>query len=225
MKKILLLEDDINLSKMIALALETYKYETVQVSTIFEAKEIIDEKSFDMLLFDVQIKNKKSFELASTIQDKYDIPIIFISALDDELNIVTALNLGGDDYITKPFSIAVLVSRIEAVLRRSSKNSFESVNSKSIILNLNHHQVSRNDELIELTVIEYKLLKCLMENAQRIVEKDTLMQAGWDESIYIDDNTVAVNIYRLRKKINTETEIIKTVRGLGYMFIEECVKR
>ena len=224
--KILLLEDDTSLAEMIKLSLDNEKYDVKICNTIGAARSEVESGSYEMLLFDVQINNDKSFGLAKEIIESKEIPIIFISAIDDELSIISALNLGGDDYITKPFSIGILTSRIEAVKRRVSQKKVTQFVSKDIILDTENMKVVVDKDEIVLTVIEFRLLKHLMENSQKVITKDSLAYAGWEDDNFVDDNTVAVNIYRLRKKIEKNNiEYITTVRGLGYIFSEECYKR
>lgn len=227
MKRLLLLEDDTALSSMIELSLKQYEYELDCFSTIEEAQSAVEQKVYDLLLLDVQIDNDKSFGFTQRVRSRSDVPIIFISALDDEMHIMSALNIGGDDYVTKPFSMGVLVSRIEAVLRRSGSREVREISSEDILLDLAKLTVTVAGTEVDLTVTEYRLMRYMMENPRKIISRTSLAVAVWEESELVDDNTVAVNIYRLRKKLEDagKDEIIKTVRGLGYQFTGECVQR
>lgn len=229
MKRILLLEDDTSLAYGMKVALENNGYYVAHVSTIKEARTESKNDLFDLYLFDCILPDGNSFELFNELKSINSTPAVFLSALDDEVNIVTGLNIGGDDYITKPFKLAELISRINAVLRRVNKTHITSLSSKEIILDIEQMKLSKSGTLIDITITEFKILRLLMENAQSIVSKDDLFYKVWDiDSNFVDENTLAVNIRRLRNKMEDDSSspmYIKTVRGVGYVWDLGCEKR
>ena len=197
MQKILLLEDDLNLNRGIALLLSREGYEVRQVYTIKEAKEAFQKGDYALVISDI------------TLPDG--------TALDQEIDIVNGYDTGADDYITKPFSLMALVSKVNALMRRLSKVQAQIMSSGEITVHMKTMQVYKGDEPVTLSKKEFSLLLYLWENAGQIVSKESILEHVWDiDGQFVDDNTVTVNISRLKNKLGTEE--IANVRGLGYIW-------
>ena len=226
MNKILLLEDDLSLIGGLSFALKKQGFEIENARTIKEAKECWRKNRYNLLILDVSLPDGCGFEFCKMVRKESEVPIIFLTASDEEMNIIMGLDIGGDDYITKPFKLGVLVSRVNALLRRTKsirKNDAELV-SNGIKINLLQTVVYKNGEQIELTAGEYKLLCLFMQNPNIVLTKDQILQRLWDcDADYIDSSTLTVYIRRLRIKVEnnpSEPEMILTVRGMGYKWNE-----
>lgn len=221
MNRILLVEDDSTLAIGIEYSLKNEGYEVDVSETILEGKELFEENRYRLVLLDVMLPDGSGYELCKEIREKSNTPIIFLTACDEEVNIVMGLDIGGDDYITKPFRIRELISRIKAVLRRYEEDSYGDIlMSEDIKMFFLEGKVEKNGEEIFLTPIEYKLLVHFMKNPNQILSRNTMLERLWDTSgEFVDDNTLSVYIKRLREKIEDSSstpKYIKTVRGLGY---------
>lgn len=222
MSKILLLEDDLSLITGLTFALQKAGYELDVVKTIKEAENICILKRYDLLILDVTLPDGSGFEICKKVRQFSKVPILFLTASDEEINIIMGLDIGGDDYITKPFKLAILMSRINALLRRA--NNFNStdteLNSNNIKVLLLQCQVYKNGILLDLTAAEYKLLCFFMKNPNNILSKEQILNQLWDsEGSYVDSNTLTVYIRRLRTKIEenpSEPKMLLTVRRMGY---------
>ena len=222
MSKILLLEDDLSLITGLTFDLEKADYELDVAKTVKEAENICVSKEYDLLILDVTLPDGSGFEICKKVRQFSKVPILFLTASDEEINIIMGLDIGGDDYITKPFKLAVLMSRINALLRRA--NNFNStdieVSSNNIKVFLLQCQVYKNGILLDLTAAEYKLLCFFMKNPNRILPKEQILHQLWDsEGSYVDSNTLTVYIRRLRTKIEdnpSEPKMLLTVRRMGY---------
>ncbi len=222
MSKILLLEDDLSLITGLTFALQKAGYELDVVKTIKEAENICILKRYDLLILDVTLPDGSGFEICKKVRQFSKVPILFLTASDEEINIIMGLDIGGDDYITKPFKLAILMSRINALLRRA--NNFNStdteLNSNNITVLLLQCQVHKNGILLDLTAAEYKLLCFFMKNPNNILSKEQILNQLWDsEGSYVDSNTLTVYIRRLRTKIEenpSEPKMLLTVRRMGY---------
>ena len=226
MNRILLLEDDLSIINGLSFALKKLGFEIENARTIKEAGEFFRRDPYDLLILDVSLPDGCGFEFCRMVRRESEVPIIFLTASDEEMNIVMGLDIGGDDYITKPFKLGVLISRVNALLRRTKgikKNDTELV-SNGIKINLLKAQVCKNGEQIELTAGEYKLLCLFMQNPNIVLTKDRILQRLWDcDANYIDSSTLTVYIRRLRMKVEnnpSEPEMILTVRGMGYKWNE-----
>ena len=226
MNRILLLEDDLSLISGLSFALKKQGFETENARTIKEAGEYWRKGRYNLLILDVSLPDGCGFEFCKMVRKESEVPIIFLTASDEEMNIIMGLDIGGDDYITKPFKLGVLVSRVNALLRRTKsirKNDAELV-SNGIKINLLQTVVYKNGEQIELTAGEYKLLCLFMQNPNIVLTKDQILQRLWDcDADYIDSSTLTVYIRRLRMKVEnnpSEPEMILTVRGMGYKWNE-----
>ena len=222
MKRIFFVEDDLSLINGLAFALKKQGYEIDIARTKTEAMEMWDDSRFSLVILDVSLPDGTGYEICEKIRETSKIPIIFLTAADEEMDIIMGLDMGGDDYITKPFKLAVFLSRINALMRRSENfsqpDSF--LVSKNIKLDLMKHEVYKNDEKLDLTSSEFKLLSLFMENPDIVLSSDSILEKLWDcEGKYVDNNAITVYIRRLRKKIEDDPgkpENIVTVRGAGY---------
>ena len=230
MNRILLLEDDLSLISGLSFALKKQGFEIENARTIKEAGEYWRKGRYNLLILDVSLPDGCGFEFCKMVRKESEVPIIFLTASDEEMNIIMGLYIGGDDYITKPFKLGVLISRVNALLRRTKsirKNDAELV-SNGIKINLLQTVVYKNGEQIELTAGEYKLLCLFMQNPNIVLTKDQILQRLWDcDADYIDSSTLTVYIRRLRIKVEnnpSEPEMILTVRGMGYKWNENIGK-
>lgn len=221
MQRILLVEDDSTLSMGIEYSLKNEGYNVHLANNVALGKELIDKNHYDLILLDITLPDGNGYDLCRYVRKDKKTPIIFLTALDEEVNIVMGLDIGGDDYITKPFKIRELLSRIKAVLRRYSPKSLEGILRSGDIKVLQiEGKVYLDNEEIFLTPSEYKLLVFLMINPNKVLSRNTILEKLWDiEGDFIDDNTLSVYIRRLREKIEKDSSdplYIKTVRGVGY---------
>ena len=230
MNRILLLEDDLSLISGLSFALKKQGFEIENARTIKEAGEYWRKGRYALLILDVSLPDGCGFEFCKMVRKESEVPIIFLTASDEEMDIIMGLDIGGDDYITKPFKLGVLISRVNALLRRTKsikKNDAELV-SNGIKINLLQTVVYKNGKQIELTAGEYKLLCLFMQNPNIVLTKDQILQRLWDcDANYIDSSTLTVYIRRLRIKVEnnpSEPEMILTVRGMGYKWNENIGK-
>ena len=222
MSKILLLEDDLSLINGLSFAFRKQGFELAVVRTLKEANELWGEGKYDLLVLDVSLPDGTGYEFCKKVRQVSKVPIIFLTASDEEMNIIMGLDIGGDDYITKPFKLGVLVSRINALLRRAKGfNSTDTeLQSNGIKVHMLQGQVFKNEKLIDLTAAEYKLLCLFMKNPNVVLTKEQILDKLWDcEGNYIDNSTLTVYMRRLRMKIEdnpSEPQMLLTVRGMGY---------
>lgn len=222
MKKILLVEDDSSLVKGLLFALEKQGYGVDSARSGAEALELWQPGKYDLVILDVSLPDGSGFDICRSIRLQSGVPILFLTAADEETDIIMGLDIGGDDYITKPFKLAILLSRINALLRRSGHFENEPVTLRSgdIRMDLLNGTVYRGDERIELTSGEYKLLRLFLENPDRVFSPDQLLAHLWEcDGNFAERNTITVYIRRLRLKIEEDPADpvrIVTVRGFGY---------
>ena len=197
-------------------------FELAVVRTLKEANELWGEGKYDLLVLDVSLPDGTGYEFCKKVRQVSKVPIIFLTASDEEMNIIMGLDIGGDDYITKPFKLGVLVSRINALLRRAKGfNSTDTeLQSNGIKVLMLQGQVFKNEKLIDLTAAEYKLLCLFMKNPNVVLTKEQILDKLWDcEGNYIDSSTLTVYMRRLRMKIEdnpSEPQMLLTVRRMGY---------
>lgn len=222
MNTILLLEDDLSLISGLSFALQKAGYQLEIARTLRQAEGLWQEGKYNLLILDVSLPDGSGFAFCEKVRQTSQVPIIFLTASDEETSVVMGLDLGGDDYITKPFKLAVLLSRINALLRRSQRfqPAPAELNSNGIRLLLLEGQAYKDGAPVDLTAGEYKLLRLLMENPDIILAAEQILSKLWDcDEHFVDGNTLAVYIRRLRAKIednpNRPTRII-TVRRMGY---------
>ena len=219
--KILIIEDDRIIAESIKKHLEKWDYKIYCVTDFKEViREVIGFKP-ELILLDITLPFYNGFYWCNEIRKFTKIPIIFISSADDKMNIVTAMDMGGDDFISKPFDLAVLTAKINALLRRSYsfKANVNVIEHKGVILNLSNTEIANGDKSIELTKNEFKIMQLLMENAGQMVSRDTIMIHLWDSESFIDDNTLTVNLTRIRRKLSLigVNDYIITKKGMGYL--------
>lgn len=220
---ILLVEDDITLAMGIEYSLKNEGYQVDIAGTLIEGKDLVDRKNYDLILLDIMLPDGSGYELCRHIRKHKLTPIIFLTAQDEEVNVVMGLDIGGDDYITKPFRIRELISRIKAVLRRTSNFRKENILiSNEIKLNILESKAYVKGKPIQLTPSEYKLLNFLMRNPRHALSRARILENLWDiDGDFVDDNSLSVYIRRLREKIEKDPsnpQYIKTIRGIGYMW-------
>lgn len=227
MSNILYVEDDLSLIDGLKYTLETNGYIVDIARTVKEALPLLKNNQYDLLLLDVTLPDGTGFDICREARKLSTVPIIFLTASDEEINIVRGLDMGGDDYITKPFKLNELLSRIKALLRRSLKFSQADtvLEANGIRIDTAERLVWKNDILLELTLIEYKLLCLFMQNPNHLLTREIILDRLWDgNGNYVDDNTLSVYVRRLRNKIeNTPNapKFLLTERGFGYKWIVE----
>ena len=233
MKTVLLVEDDRAVALAVIYSLKKEGFDVIHAPNLKTAREMLND-SIDIILLDLMLPDGDGYELCSEIREaQNDIPIIFMTACDEESNIVLGLDLGADDYVTKPVKIRELVSRINAVLRRKSgilkkKEERQIVQSESIEIDIGGHIIKKNGQELSLTLSEYKLLLLLVENSPNVLTREIMLEKLWDsEGNFIDANAISVYIKRLREKIEDDSKnpkFITTVRGVGYKWLPKVVK-
>lgn len=220
MQKIMIIEDDTAIQEELALLLENEGYTPLVVTNFTEIPEQAVLERPDLILLDIGLPGRDGFSLCAALRKAVSAPIIFVTSRDAGVDEVRALSLGGDDYITKPYSVPVLLARIKAVLRRSldEPEPADVLEAGGLRLSLTKGVVSANGKATELTRNELQILACLMTHTGQIVSRADLIDALWDNQIYIDDNTLSVNMTRLRGKLAEIglPDAIKTRRGMGY---------
>ena len=223
---IFLLEDDEAIGIALTYSLQSEGYEVMLAKSIREAKSVIDNNTFSLYLLDLTLPDGSGYDICKAVKAQGDYPVIFLTAYDDEANVVMGFDLGADDYIAKPFRLKELLARIKSVLRRYSKETADGIiNIQNIRVNTNEARVFKNDEEVILTAMEYRLLLTMLNNRGMVLTRNKLLEDIWDiEGDFVNDNTLTVYIKRLRNKIEdepAEPKIIKTVRGMGYIIDEK----
>lgn len=222
MNRLLLVEDDLSLVNGLSFAIKKQGYELEIARTCGEADAVWSDENYDLVILDVSLPDGSGLDLCKKIRQNSKVPIIFLTAADEETDIIMGLDLGGDDYITKPFKLAVFMSRVNALLRRSNNFSQPAteLNSNHIKVQLLKGEVYKDDEQLELTASEYKLLCLFMENPNMVLSSEQILSKLWDcNENYVDSNTLTVYIRRLRTKIEEDPsnpKRILTVRRMGY---------
>ena len=223
MKNILMVEDDSTIAFAVKYAVEQESFNLDIASDSNQAREIVSTKVYDLILLDVMLPDGNGYEFLKDLRKHdEDTPVIFLSACDEEVNIVMGLDIGADDYITKPFRVRELISRINAILRRKGKiqDNKKIIKFKNISIHTLEARVFKNDEEIILTSAEYKLLLILIQNKNVVLTRAQILEKLWDVTYdFVNDNTLSVYIKRLREKIEEDSskpEYILTVRGVGY---------
>ena len=236
----LIVDDDITIAENTAEYFNIFDISTAYVTSYDEAVSFLEENETSLVLLDINLGERSGFELCKKIRQEFDMPILFISARKSDDDILTALNIGGDDYISKPFTLNILLAKVKAVLGRYEKavsaakaaqdkngtavdNSFEADGkidiSENMFLDISTHKIVKYGEEIDLKVREYNMLLYLLENRGRVVTKDELLKVVWEDE-YIGEGTLPVHARRLRKKIEEDPDdpkILKTIWGVGYI--------
>ncbi|MCR5119837.1 MAG: response regulator transcription factor [Lachnospiraceae bacterium] len=236
--KCLIVDDDVTIAENTAEYFNMFDLPTSYVTNYDEAIEFLESNEVSLILLDINLGERSGFELCKRIREDYDMPIFFISARKSDDNALMALNIGGDDYISKPFSVNILLAKVKTVLARyekaaeavkaaTSQNKAETEIkererielSPGLFLDTSTHKLVRGEEIIALTLMEYKMLLYLLENRGRVVTKDELLESVWEDE-YIGEGTLSVHTRHLREKTEKDPknpDIIKTVWGVGYM--------
>lgn len=222
MQKILIIEDDLDLQEGLAFSLEAEGYKTVCAARKEEGLARFIKEGFELILLDCNLPDGNGFDLCKELRSHSKIPILMLTARDTEIDEVKALELGADDYMTKPFSLAVLKARIKKLLQRGENPRL--ITSGSISIDKDSCKVFKETEEIACSKVEYRLLLYFMEHKNQVLSKEQILERIWDkDGKFVDENIVSVNIRRLRTKIEadpTSPEYLKTVYGLGYLWKE-----
>ena len=224
MRNILMVEDDSTIAFAVKYAVEQEGFNLDIAENLENARKIVNSKEYDLILLDVMLPDGNGYEFLKQLREHdEDTPVIFLTACDEEVNIVMGLDIGGDDYITKPFRVREFISRINAILRRKGKSQDSNkkiLKFKNISIHTLEARVFKNNEEIFLTSAEYKLLLILIQNKNMVLSRAQILEKLWDVTYdFINDNTLSVYIKRLREKIEDDSskpQYILTVRGIGY---------
>ena len=221
MYRSLIIEDDMTIAHALANHLERWDYETRCAEDFKYVTEVFLEYDPQLVLLDVMLPFFNGFHWCQEIRKISKVPIIFLSSANDNMNIVMAMNMGGDEYIEKPFDLNVVTAKVQAILRRaySFQGSVNVMEYHGAVLHLNDAVISYRNRELELTKNEFRILQMLLENRGKIVSRDDLITRLWESDEFIDDNTLTVNIARLRKKLEQLglDDMIRTKKGIGYM--------
>lgn len=222
MNKILLVEDDLILNEGLTYSINKAGYQIDSAKTVQESLNLYKTNQYDLLILDITLPDGTGFDICERVRQTSTVPIIFLTASDEEVNVVKGLDMGGDDYITKPFKLNEVLSRIKALLRRSQayQTNETELNSNGIRLDLLHNSASKDEIPLELTATEFKLLSFFMSNPKLILTKENILNKLWDNNgNFVDENTLSVYISRLRSKIEdnpNHPKMIQNLRGIGY---------
>ena len=221
MYRILIVEDDMTIAKVLAAHLEKWGYETRCAENFKNIMNDFLDFEPQLLMLDIGLPFFNGFHWCQEIRKVSQVPIMFLSSLDDNMNIVMAMNMGGDEFIEKPFDLNVVTAKVQALLRRTYafQGSSNLLEHDGIMLNLGDATVLYQDQKVELTKNEFRILQILFERAGKIVSRDEIIERLWDSDEFIDDNTLTVNVARLRKKLESvgRKDMIRTKKGIGYM--------
>lgn len=224
MRKILLVEDNEIIVKGLKYLLEQEKFDIKIAKNIVEAKTMIKKQKFDLYLLDITLPDGDGYEICQYVKKQKDVPVIFLTAKDEELNVVQGLDMGADDYIIKPFRNRELISRIKSVLRRYYHDEINEnqIKCRDVIIDSNKAVVYKAGKEIIFTSLEYKILYMLISNKNILVTREQILDKIWDvEGNFVNDNTLTVYIKRIRNKLDDkEGKFIQTVRGIGYKVVE-----
>ena len=226
MIKILIVEDDKNILNTLTYYLQNEGFSVKTAQNINKAIDIIKNEQFNIVLLDITLPDGDGFEVCNLVKNKTNIPVIFLTARDEETNVVKGLDMGADDYVIKPFRTRELISRIRSVLRRYETNTDKEQNQikcKDIVIDDNLAKVYKNGREIIFTSLEYKILLLLLKNKNILVTRENLLDKIWDiAGNFVNDNTLTVYIKRIREKLDDKDgKIIQTVRGIGYRVVDE----
>lgn len=226
MYKILIVEDEETIRVGLKYYLEAEEFVTSEAKTAKEAIDKVNEEKIDLILLDINLPDEDGYYVFEQIKQKKDIPVIFLTANDLEISIVRGLDMGADDYITKPFKARELISRIRNVLRRNAKGNDSVITIRDIKIDMKQAKVFKNGVDVMLTALEYKILLILALNQNVVFSREKILADIWDvNEAYVNDNTLTVYIKRIREKIEdnpNEPKIIETVRGIGYKVGDSC---
>ena len=220
MPKILIIEDDEKLRDELKISLNKNGYEATALTTFNNTIQEILKRKPDLILLDINLPNTDGEYICKEIRKQSNMPIIIVTSRDNELDELLSINNGADHYITKPFNIQILLAKIGSLLRRTNMQEVnDKIDAKDFILNTSNNTIEKDGKIIELTKNEYKILKYLVQNRGKIVSREDIMECLWESESFIDDNTLTVNITRLRNKLEELElkELLETKRGQGYI--------
>ncbi|MFA9378242.1 MAG: response regulator transcription factor [Lachnotalea sp.] len=221
MYQILIVEDDKTIESNLIESLGKWGFQATGIEDLSNVVIEFTNRNPHIVLMDISLPFYNGYYWCGEIRKISKVPIIFVSSHSDNMDIVMAINMGGDDFITKPFSMEIIVAKVQALLRRAYdyRPEMNHVEHKGAILDLNDASLAYNKTKIDLTKNEFRILQVLMENKNEVVSRDKIMRKLWDNDSFIDDNTLTVNLNRLRKKLdaNKLTDFIETKKGLGYI--------
>ena len=216
MKNILLIEDNEIIIKGLKYSLEQEDFEVTPAKSVFAAKQLLNENKYNLIILDVMLPDGNGFELCKFIKEKEKTPVIFLTAKDEEQDVVNGFDLGADDYVVKPFRPRELISRINNILRRYEKEESNKLQAGNVIIDLDASRVYVGQKEIVFTALEYKILVLLFSNMGKTVTRENILDKIWDVAgNFVNDNTLTVYVKRIRAKLGKE-DIIKTVKGIGY---------
>lgn len=221
--KILLIEDDIKLKEYISQYLEAYDFKVETIEDFSNVMDIVEEVNPNIIILDINLPKFDGFYYLRLIRKKYKTPVIILSARSDEGEQIRGMELGADDYMTKPFAIGILLAKINALLRRTNEyGGGQDRDSYKSSLNLLHEsmKLKYKDQILELTKNEYRILNILLSNSGKVVTREEILEVLWDDTAFVDDNTLTVNMTRVKKKLDGLgiRNAIVTKRGVGYVF-------
>lgn len=219
---VLLLEDDEAIGIGLSYSLENEGYQVIWKKTVKDAMQAIKKEVFSIYILDLTLPDGNGYEVCKKIKEQGDYPVVFLTAYDDEVNVVMGLELGADDYISKPFRVKELMARLKTILRRYNRETSDGVvKIGNLVIHAQEAKVYKNNQEIILTAMEYRLLLTLLNNRAIVLTRNQLLESMWDvDGDFVNDNTLTVYIKRLRDKIEdnpANPEYIKTIRGMGYM--------
>lgn len=222
MAKIVIVEDNENIKNELIEFLSAYGYEAVGIDDFKNVVKCILDNEPDLVLLDINLPYCDGYFICSEVRKNKNIPIIIVTSRDSEMDEIMSMNIGADDFITKPYNTQILLARIGAVLRRTGNSTLKDyMEHKGLKININKGEVIYKDKTADLSKNEFKILTCLMKNKESIVSREDLMDYLWSSNLFIDDNTLSVNVTRLRKKLDDIgfSNAIETKRGLGYILL------
>lgn len=221
MQKILIVEDDKKLREELRIFLNNNGYEALILEKFNNTIQDILNSNSDLILLDINLPNTDGEYICKELRKVSNVPIIIVTSRDNEIDELLSINYGADHYITKPFNIRILLAKISSLLRRAnmSADNSELINANEFVLNISKSRIEKDEKTIELTNNEIKILKYLLKNRERIVSRDEIMEYLWEDSSFVDDNTLTVNITRIRNKLTELNlkDLIETKRGQGYI--------
>ncbi len=219
MKKIIIIEDDKDILNEIKNFLEKYNYEVIVPDDFENVIEFILNRESDLILLDINLPVYDGYYICKEVRKKSNVPIIIVTSKDSDMDELMSINLGADDFITKPYNIQILLARIGALLKRVDGNSSNVLSCRDFKLNLSNAKITYKEQELDLTKNEVKILSFLIENKGKIISRNMLMEYLWSSDYFVDDSTLFVNMTRLRKKLESIgiIDLIETKIGLGYI--------
>ena len=228
MVKICLIDDDQNILASLSLALKSEKFDVETYSDGISGLEALEKGNFDIAILDIKMPRLDGLEVLQKLRNSSDIPVIFLTSKDDEIDQLLGLKMGADDYITKPFSQKLLIERVKVILKRTAFSKNENLDQNDsliergdLLLNMDRHECHWRNERIKLTVTEFLLLETLVNRPGYVKNRDQLMSAAYSDDLYVDDRTIDSHIKRIRRKfkaIDNDFDSIETLYGVGYRF-------